>query len=652
MTSSPLSRPPHQKLEEIFDDRIQALTTTNRYYRVCAHRFLSYLHTDFPEVLHLAELRRDPHLLGWLRYLCHQDPPLSNSTRRIYLVGLRRLLHDLASQGHSLQPRLILPEDFPPRPHLSRSLSPKNDRRLQPEVRRTYAPRFRPHLIFEEILDAPIQALATTLRPHTVHIYRVAARRFLSYLQTDFPEVLRLSQLCRDPHLLGWIHCLCHQDPPLSNSTRRTYLLKLQRLLHDLASQGHALQPRLILAEDIPPRPRLQQELRRTLNPRSQPLPHPLFQEIFDARIRTLATTLRPHTIAHYRLATRCFLSYLQTDFPQLLHLSQLRRDPHLCGWFRWLCEKDPPLSNTTRQGYLVRLRRLLQDLASEDNPLQPGLILPEDFPPRPQYLPRALAPEEDQRLQQELRRINDLPSNALLLTRATGMRIGECINLAFDCLRSLGQNQWALHVPLGKLYTERLVPVDEDIRQIVTRMLTLRALDPSSSLQKSAGLLLPRSGSFHTLYGTLSNTLHRAAERIGCSHRITCHQLRHTYATEMLRLGVSLPALMQLLGHKDIRMTLRYLQVTQQDLQHEFHLARRNATHSHLVPRLSLPDRLLSAGSDLPGITRALAATRHLLEMYRRQLGDEKTRLKLQRLDKRLLSVAFELDRLATAAK
>ena len=31
-----------------------------------------------------------------------------------------------------------------------------------------------------------------------------------------------------------------------------------------------------------------------------------------------------------------------------------------------------------------------------------------------------------------------------------------------------------------------------------------------------------------------------------------------NTDATEMLRLGVSLPALMQLLGHKDIRMTLR----------------------------------------------------------------------------------------------
>jgi hypothetical protein len=28
------------------------------------------------------------------------------------------------------------------------------------------------------------------------------------------------------------------------------------------------------------------------------------------------------------------------------------------------------------------------------------------------------------------------------LLTRATGIRIGECINLALDCLRSLGQDQ------------------------------------------------------------------------------------------------------------------------------------------------------------------------------------------------------------------
>jgi hypothetical protein len=101
-----------------------------------------------------------------------------------------------------------------------------------------------------------------------------------------------------------------------------------------------------------------------------------------------------------------------------------------------------------------------------------------------------------------------------------------------------------------------------------------------------------------------------------------------------MIRLGVSLPALMRLLGHKDIRMTMRYVQVTQCDLQRELHLARQNAAQHHQLPELSVSSRLL-ASSDLPGIRRALAATRHLLEMYRRQLQDEKARRKLQRLER-----------------
>jgi len=117
-----------------------------------------------------------------------------------------------------------------------------------------------------------------------------------------------------------------------------------------------------------------------------------------------------------------------------------------------------------------------------------------------------------------------------------------------------------------------------------------------------------------------------------------------------MLRLGVSLPALMKLLGHKDIRMTLRYVEVTQQDLQREFHQARQNAAHPHRLPTLALPKDMPSAG--LPGIRQALEATRHLLEMYRRQLGDEKIRRRLRRLDKRLLTVASQLQRIQTEQK
>jgi site-specific recombinase XerD len=377
----------------------------------------------------------------------------------------------------------------------------------------------------------------------------------------------------------------------------------------------------------------------------------PSLEQIFQTHIQTLALTLRPDTVSGYRGATRRFLSHLRAAFPRVRRLSQLRRDPHLLGWFRSLCEQQPPLSNKFRINLLLCLRRLLEDLAANGHPVAPDLIRREDFPPPPRYLPRPLSPRDDQLLQQELRRTGDLPALALLLTRATGIRIGECIDLALDCLRQIGPDQWALHIPIGKLQIERLVPADADIRQIVARILALRASAPPASLAHSDGLLLPRLGSRDAFYQTLLPALADAAQRAGCGGGpVTPHRLRHSFASEMIRLGVSLPALMRLLGHKDIRMTMRYVQVTQLDLHREFHEARLNAAQSHPFPILSVPNS--SASADLPGIRQALTATRHLMEMYRRQLTDDKTRRTLQRLNRRLLAVDSRLDRLATGEK
>jgi site-specific recombinase XerD len=44
-------------------------------------------------------------------------------------------------------------------------------------------------------------------------------------------------------------------------------------------------------------------------------------------------------------------------------------------------------------------------------------------------------------------------------------------------------------------------------------------------------------------------------------------HRFRHTFASDMVRAGMSLPALMKLMGHADIETTLRYVQVTAQDV-------------------------------------------------------------------------------------
>ena len=63
-------------------------------------------------------------------------------------------------------------------------------------------------------------------------------------------------------------------------------------------------------------------------------------------------------------------------------------------------------------------------------------------------------------------------------------------------------------------------------------------------------------------------------------------HRFRHTFASDMVRAGVSLPALMRLMGHSDIQTTLLYVQVTPQDVYLEY--ARAVAQHIRPLPRNS----------------------------------------------------------------
>jgi integrase/recombinase XerD len=55
-------------------------------------------------------------------------------------------------------------------------------------------------------------------------------------------------------------------------------------------------------------------------------------------------------------------------------------------------------------------------------------------------------------------------------------------------------------------------------------------------------------------------------------------HRFRHTFATDMLREGISLPALMQLLGHAQIQTTMVYVHITSQDVYQQY--ARAVAQH------------------------------------------------------------------------
>ena len=129
-----------------------------------------------------------------------------------------------------------------------------------------------------------------------------------------------------------------------------------------------------------------------------------------------------------------------------------------------------------------------------------------------------------------------------------------------------------------------------------------------------------------------------------GISARSVPHQFRHTYGTEMMNSGVTLPAIMKLLGHKTPHMTLEYLQVTQKDLQRKYQLARSHPRH--MAPTLALT-YTSGAPADLNILVASLESVRHAMEMFRREVPDESARRRLDRLANRLLKIIAETKKL-----
>ena len=128
---------------------------------------------------------------------------------------------------------------------------------------------------------------------------------------------------------------------------------------------------------------------------------------------------------------------------------------------------------------------------------------------------------------------------------------------------RLASHGSW-LKVPLGKLGTERTVPLDEATLNALNRWTsqrgTQRAL-PRTRTGKPTDFLFVEHGRRLSPFRLRKGLADAAAAaglcgRDGATPNITPHQLRHTYGTALVIGGMSLQAR---LGHVSAEMTLRY---------------------------------------------------------------------------------------------
>lgn len=310
---------------------------------------------------------------------------------------------------------------------------------------------------------------------------------------------------------------------------------------------------------------------------------HPNLRPAFVAYLERKLGTCRPKTVSS--LATRLahFGRFLDDTDPDLASLAELHRQRHIEPYLNRVAnavsaKTGKPITVADQDRRIRAVGHMLAEITEwgwDDAPTR-RLVFRTDHPRKPRPLPRYVPIDADRRLNAALEASDyRLAADALLLARAVGLRIGELLDLELDCVHEIPSHGAWLKVPLGKLDTERMVPLDDETVALIDRITATRS--------GGKPLLHPRTGRptqfLFTHHGrrlsqsAVRTELTRSAEAAGIGH-VTPHQLRHTYATALVNAGVSLQALMALLGHVSAEMSLRYAHLFDSTVRAEYERA------------------------------------------------------------------------------
>ena len=158
------------------------------------------------------------------------------------------------------------------------------------------------------------------------------------------------------------------------------------------------------------------------------------------------------------------------------------------------------------------------------------------------------------------------------------GLRSGEILALQLSDFHPADAHLYVV----GKGGRPRLLPLPPELVPVLEKYLLLER--PDTRCQSLFVCLKgPHRGLPLTPAGLRSLfRYHRRSSHIPLANP---HRFRHTFGADMVRAGVSLPALQQLMGHSQIQTTLLYVQLSPQDVWREFARATEQRARLHSFP-------------------------------------------------------------------
>jgi site-specific recombinase XerD len=261
------------------------------------------------------------------------------------------------------------------------------------------------------------------------------------------------------------------------------------------------------------------------------------------------------HTVKNYMSTLKQFVLWLDVPIEEVAPKKLLAYIDHLL---------DKRLSPKTINCYLDSIREFYNYLNYEEqvkveNPVKRGYALRQSKP-----LPRYLKEEIVQMLFDVIKSDRDRAMFMLMLR--CGLRVDEVANLNMS---SLDLKRCQIFVLNGKGSKDRVVYISKDAHNALLRYLKVRL---SSRARK---VFLVEKGEYKgkpiSVRG-IQKRIEYYAKKMGV--KVSCHQLRHTMATQLLNADADLVTIQDLLGHSQIKTTQRYCKVSNLKVQRDYHKA------------------------------------------------------------------------------
>jgi len=248
-------------------------------------------------------------------------------------------------------------------------------------------------------------------------------------------------------------------------------------------------------------------------------------------------------TVRAYGTDLRMLREFLEKRLGRVPRPTELTRE--LIVQFGVSLRGAAPLTLRRKYACISSFFGFLQDMGyATANPAR-RLPLPKVTQPVPVFLSEEMA--------QKLIAAADSPwtKAAVVLLLSTGIRRSEAVGITLDDL-NLEERQLLIR---GKGDKERVVPLTDQVVETIQAYLPHRTKTQSRHLFVSAW-------KGHPLHGRCINRMLKIViQKAGLEGQgITPHKLRHTFATHLIRNGVDVRTVQELLGHADIQTTARYL--------------------------------------------------------------------------------------------